>query len=43
MGGYVTLPAVWRSTPDKAKEWIDKSLDHVGALPPKKKAAKKSK
>jgi TfoX/Sxy family transcriptional regulator of competence genes len=33
MGGYVTLPAAF--TAAKAKPWIGKALDHVGALPPK--------
>lgn len=39
MAGYTTLPASWRATPKKAKPWIAKALDHVGALPakPKKK------
>ena len=41
MGGYVALPAAWRSRPATAKRWIAKSLDHVASLPPKKKAAKK--
>jgi hypothetical protein len=35
MGGYVTLPADWK--PAKAKPWIAKALEHVGAMPPKKK------
>jgi TfoX/Sxy family transcriptional regulator of competence genes len=34
MGGYVSLPAA--STAAEAGTWIDKALDHVGALPPKK-------
>src|SRR6266550_6523157 len=34
MGGYVTLPEAF--TKAKARPWIAKSLDHVGALPPKK-------
>src|ERR1700704_5258629 len=33
MGGYVTLPATF--TRAKATPWIAKSLDYVGALPPK--------
>ena len=37
MGGYVTLPAAWRSAPKRAKPWIAKSFDHVAALPPKRK------
>jgi TfoX/Sxy family transcriptional regulator of competence genes len=34
MGGYVTLPADWSAR--KAKAWIETSLAHVAALPPKK-------
>ena len=34
MGGYVTLPA--GCTKAKAKPWVAKALDHVGALPAKK-------
>ena len=41
MGGYVTLPAAWRSDPDQAAPWVAKSIDYVGELPPKKKAPKK--
>ena len=40
MGGYVTLPAQWSA--DDARPWIERSLQHVSALPPKKpKQAKK--
>ena len=39
MGGYVTLPAEFSKA--KSRPWIIKSLDHVGALPAKKKPAKK--
>jgi TfoX/Sxy family transcriptional regulator of competence genes len=41
MGGYVTLPAKWRSATKKSAPWIAKALDHVGSLPAKKKTAKK--
>jgi TfoX/Sxy family transcriptional regulator of competence genes len=34
MGGYVTLPAAWSA--DDARPWIDRSLAHVAAMPPKK-------
>ena len=37
MGGYVTLPAAWRSAPKRAKPWVAKSFDHIAALPPKRK------
>ncbi len=40
MGGYVSLPAGWRSS-KKAAPWIAKSLEHVSALPPKKAKKKK--
>ncbi|HLZ29050.1 MAG TPA: TfoX/Sxy family protein [Chloroflexota bacterium] len=41
MGGYVTLPAALTSA--EAMRWIARSLDYVGALPPKKaKPAKKT-
>jgi len=43
MGGYVTLPAAWRSAPAKAEPWIDKAFDHVAALPPKQKKPPKKK
>ncbi len=40
MGGYVTLPAAWVEDAEQAQPWVQRSLDHIGALPPK--AAKKS-
>jgi TfoX/Sxy family transcriptional regulator of competence genes len=45
MSGYVTLPEAWRTSPAKARPWIDKALAAAAALPPKapkKKAAKKA-
>ena len=39
MSGYVTLPVEFTRT--KARPWIAKSLDHVGALPKKKPKPKK--
>jgi TfoX/Sxy family transcriptional regulator of competence genes len=33
MGGYVTLPAAWSA--EEAAPWIERSLAHVAALPPK--------
>jgi TfoX/Sxy family transcriptional regulator of competence genes len=41
MGGYVTLPGAWRSTPTEARPWIGRSLDHVRSLPAKRKSPKK--
>jgi len=37
MGGYVTLPAAWRSAPAQAEPWVAASLALIAALPPKKK------
>jgi len=37
MAGYVSLPPGF--TRAKAKPWVARSLEHVGALPPKKKKA----
>jgi hypothetical protein len=34
MRGYVTLPADWSAA--QARPWIEKTLAHVSALPPKK-------
>jgi hypothetical protein len=41
MSGYVSLPASFTST--KARPWIAKSLDYIGALPPKKPKPSKKK
>ncbi len=41
MGGYVTLPAAWRASPDSAGRWIGEALDHVAAFSPKKPKSKK--
>jgi TfoX/Sxy family transcriptional regulator of competence genes len=35
MGGYVTLPVGLPAT--AARDWVARALDHVAALPPKKK------
>jgi TfoX/Sxy family transcriptional regulator of competence genes len=40
MGGYVTVPAAWRMAPSEADPWIARSLEMVGAMPPKAKKAK---
>jgi hypothetical protein len=37
MGGYVTLPAAWRSNREAVDLWVGKSLATVATLPPKKK------
>lgn len=41
MGEYVRLPDSVAGDPYRAELWIAKSLDYVGALPPKEKAKKK--
>lgn len=42
MGGYVSLPRAWRALPDRAERWVERSLTHVGSLPPKQPKARKS-
>ncbi|NQV07034.1 TfoX/Sxy family protein [bacterium] len=37
MKEYVALPRTWRGSPERAGEWIDRSLAHVAAMPPKMK------
>ena len=37
MGGYLSLPRAWRSTPGVAAGWVEQAFAHVAALPPKKK------
>ena len=37
MKEYVVLPEAWRTSPRKAKDWVDRSLAWAGKLPPKKK------
>jgi TfoX/Sxy family transcriptional regulator of competence genes len=37
MKGYVVFPSSWTREPAKARPWVAKSLDWVGAMPPKKK------
>jgi TfoX/Sxy family transcriptional regulator of competence genes len=43
MGGYTSLPAAWRSTPDLAAHWVGRALSHVSSLPPKVKKPKRAK
>jgi hypothetical protein len=42
MGGYTSLPAAWRATPEVAATWVERALSHVSTLPPKAKKPKKS-
>jgi TfoX/Sxy family transcriptional regulator of competence genes len=41
MGQYVTLPHEWRDDGELTADWCEKALEHVAALPPKKKKPKK--
>jgi hypothetical protein len=34
MGGYVSLPASFRDTPE-AEGWVARALEYVGAMPAK--------
>jgi TfoX/Sxy family transcriptional regulator of competence genes len=43
MGGYLALPAAWRTSPAKARRWVEASLDANAALPPKAKKTKTKK
>ncbi len=43
MGGYVTMPARWRSSRDDARPWIERAQAYVASLPPKVPKAKKAK
>jgi len=36
MGGYLSLPAGWRDSPELAADWVARALTHVSAMPPKK-------
>src|SRR3954469_10175378 len=35
MAPYVTLPSAWRTRPKETAVWIARSLEYVGAMPPK--------
>jgi TfoX/Sxy family transcriptional regulator of competence genes len=37
MGGYISLPGAWRTTPEVAAQWVERALAHVAAMPPKVK------
>jgi TfoX/Sxy family transcriptional regulator of competence genes len=36
MRGYTVLPASVAADPDAAAAWVDRALEHVASLPPKK-------
>ena len=35
MGGYVALPATWRTPTEESRDWVRRSVEYVAALPPK--------
>jgi TfoX/Sxy family transcriptional regulator of competence genes len=35
MGGYLSLPAAWRDSPELAADWVNRALGFVSAMPPK--------
>jgi TfoX/Sxy family transcriptional regulator of competence genes len=39
MGGYLSLPAAWRDSPELAAEWVGRAFAYAGSLPPKKAKA----
>ena len=43
MGGYLSLPAAWRTSPGLAAGWVERALSHVSTLPPKARKARKPK
>jgi len=43
MGGYTSLPAAWRTTPEVAERWVEKALAYASSLPPKVKKPKRAK
>ncbi len=42
MKEYVSIPRDWRNDTARAGEWAERAHDHVAAMPPKVKKAKKS-
>lgn len=41
MGGYLSLPPAWRTTPDVAAGWVGQAHVYVAGLPPKQKKPKR--
>jgi TfoX/Sxy family transcriptional regulator of competence genes len=41
MKEYVVLPREWTKHPDKAKLWVNRSMEWTGKMPEKKKNGKK--
>ncbi|MGO9083296.1 MAG: aminotransferase class I/II-fold pyridoxal phosphate-dependent enzyme, partial [Streptosporangiaceae bacterium] len=42
MGGYLSLPAAWRSDPEAAAPWVAAALEHARSLPLKVKKQKRA-
>jgi hypothetical protein len=43
MGGYLSLPAAWRTQPGLAAGWVARALTHVSSMPPKVRKPKQAK
>jgi TfoX/Sxy family transcriptional regulator of competence genes len=43
MGGYLSLPRAWRTSPELAASWVERALAHVRTMPPKVKKPKPAK
>jgi TfoX/Sxy family transcriptional regulator of competence genes len=43
MGGYTSVPAVWREEPELLQGWVEKARAHVATFPPKAAKARKPK
>jgi TfoX/Sxy family transcriptional regulator of competence genes len=41
MGGYLSLPPSWRTTPEAAADWVSRAFEHVKSMPAKAKKPKK--
>ncbi len=41
MAGYATVPRAWMNDPEKVRGWVERSVEWVAAMPPKKAKAKK--
>jgi TfoX/Sxy family transcriptional regulator of competence genes len=42
MGGYLSLPAAFRTDPEQASGWVARALAYVSEMPPKKAKPKAS-
>jgi len=41
MAGYATVPRAWMNDSEKVRGWVERSVEWVAAMPPKKAKAKK--